>query len=231
MLNKKIINKVFDNNLGIDNLHDSILFKIERKNKMNKYLKYSLVPIGLIIISCSILILNKKDNILNNKPVVEEDNIEIYVNEQEYFNSLDIDGKRVDLALLGQNNMSAEYELVKNIKLPEDLTEKQEFVIYTRDFNSNNMEYNILHDYVCIYYNRDNSKMINIAFSKVGMPLRCYLYEENGKESNINDIKLTIYGSDKSYIVIFNYKDFNFDIETRNISLEELVELLKSIIK
>ena len=49
--------------------------------------------------------------------------------------------------------------------------------------------------------------------------------------SNINNLELKIFKYNELYFTKFNYKGINFDIETSNITEQELTDLLVSIIK
>ena len=60
--------------------------------------------------------------------------------------------------------------------------------------------------------------------------MRDYFFEK-GKTSRINGFNLIIYQYEKSYITRFTYDDLNIDIETNNITQDELIALLESIIK
>lgn len=51
------------------------------------------------------------------------------------------------------------------------------------------------------------------------------------KSSIVNNTNIKIMGGNKNYYAIFSYNNINFDIETAGISKEEVIQLLKSIIK
>ena len=71
-----------------------------------------------------------------------------------------------------------------------------------------------------------------IAFSNEYEPLRDYFFgDEGSKVSKINDFELTIYRYENSYMTTFKYNDINFDIETTDITEQEFIDLLVSIIK
>ena len=71
-----------------------------------------------------------------------------------------------------------------------------------------------------------------IAFSDKYEPLRDYFFDDKGsKISKINDIELKIYKYENSYMTSFTYNNINFDIETNDISEQEFINLILSIIK
>ena len=47
--------------------------------------------------------------------------------------------------------------------------------------------------------------------------------------SSVNGTPVTIYGYDNMYMVNFSYEGVNYDIETRDIELNQLQELLTNI--
>ena len=224
MINRDIIKKVVDNKININGIYSSINDKIEKDNRKNKTIGYSLLSIFIVGVIYVVFLYNGKDSQLDNN-IIKENGNKVYVNET-IVASYDIDGLGIDMDF---DKVSFEYGLT-DLTLPEGVIPSRSLFIYTRDLESNNLEYDILHDYVFLYNNSDNSKEIDIAFSRVGKPLRCYRYDINVNKSIINNYELVIYGTNKSYNVIFKYNNYNFDIMTRNISLEELVNLLESIL-
>ena len=56
-------------------------------------------------------------------------------------------------------------------------------------------------------------------------------YFKDGKASKINGLELIVYQYENLYMTNFKYKNLNIDIETSNITEEELLALLQSIIK
>ncbi len=54
---------------------------------------------------------------------------------------------------------------------------------------------------------------------------------DNPKQSEINDVSVVIYGYQDSFMVQFSHENVNYDIETSNITLEELEDLLIGIME
>ena len=202
-----IINKSFNKYIN----KDENLKKIkERMNKKDmKYLKYSLIPICLILIISLFLI------IYNNKPDIFDDTKEIYINELDNMNLTSLDNDiRVE-----NNYMVETYDELLNIVIPTDLNKMNGSAIFLSDGTLNN--------YVIEYFN--DVRRITIAYSKTNTPIRDY-FIDGGKSSIINNTNLVISKYNTMYIVTFKYNDIYFDIETSNIKENELIALLESII-
>ena len=203
-----IINKSFNKYIK----KEENLKKIkERMNKKDmKYLKYSLIPICLILIISLFLI------IYNNKPDIFDDTKEIYINELDNMNLTSLDSNiRVE-----NNYMVETYDELLNIVIPDDLNKMNGSAIFLSDGTLNN--------YIVEYFNGD--RRITIAYSESNTPIRDYFIDD-GKSSIIKNTNLVISKYNTIYIVTFKYNDIYFDIETSNIEENELIDLLESIIK
>ena len=203
-----IINKSFNKHINKD---ENLKIIKERMNKRNmKYLKYSLIPICLLLVISLFLITN------NNKPDIFDDTKEIYINEIDNMNLTTLDS---DIRV--ENNYMVEiYDELLNIVIPTDLNKMNGSAIFLSD--------NTLNNYVIEYFN--DERRITIAYSKTNTPIRDYFIDD-GKSSIINNTNLVISKYNTMYIVTFKYNDIYFDIETSNIKEDELITLLESIIK
>ncbi len=85
------------------------------------------------------------------------------------------------------------------------------------------------HDYV-FEYKTENDGEIRIALCKEEEPLRDYYFEFKGKKSKIGNTELEISQYNNNYMVTFEFNNINYDIETENITENELSELLQSIL-
>lgn len=202
-----IINKSFNKHINKD---ENLKIIKERMNKRNmKYLKYSLIPICLLLVISLYLITN------NNEPDIFDDTKEIYINEIDNMNLTSLDS---DIRV--ENNYMVEiYDELLNIVIPTDLNKMNGSAIFLSD--------NTLNNYVIEYFN--DEKRITIAYSKTNTPIRDYFIDD-GKSSIINNTNLVISKYNTMYIVTFKYNDVYFDIETSNIKENELITLLESII-
>ena len=87
----------------------------------------------------------------------------------------------------------------------------------------------IPHDYV-FEYQTENDGEIKIAICSAEEPLRdCFIACDNPKQSEINGVSVMIFNYQGSFIVEFSNGNVNYDIETSNITIEELEDLLVGI--
>lgn len=209
------------------------------KTKVEK-IKYVVLSVcAVFILGCGIIIRtntlksNQKDNnsykiadLKDNKQAEKESiNIELKINKIEYFGQLKIDGREKEIKNIDMKN----FEILSNIKIPTDLDGRIYNEIYVKNDKTN--KYDKLYNYEFSYFSKKNEKRtITIAFSDTNKPLRDYYLDEEGKISKINDIELKIYQYEDSYMVIFEFKNYKFDIETNSITKDELLNLLESIL-
>ena len=233
--NKKIIPKDFSEG-NVEEKNNN------KKIKLNLILKWSLIPICLTIIISGYAILNNKKNDKADIIFEEKDNsMEININKikEKSLSRVDCDVKIVSKAehTTAKDSVTTNVEnieILENIKIPEDFNNTKYNLIYV-DNEKNKMEekeYSQLNNYNYIYNNTKNQRSINISFSNENKPIRDYFFtEENSEISKINNVELKIYNYEKSYFAEFTYKGYYFDIETCDITQEELINLLTSIVK
>lgn len=88
----------------------------------------------------------------------------------------------------------------------------------------------IPHDYV-FEYQTENDGGIKIAICSAEEPLRDYfILCDNPKQSEINGVSVMIYNYQSIFMVEFSHENINYDIETRDITLEELEGLLTELL-
>ena len=203
----------------------------KKKVKKNTWLKYSLVPMCLLImVSCFMLFSDKN----SPKIFTTESGNEIVINNLKNVGAALLDVK------IDENVNFDEFAFINNIKIPNDLLLSTRYLMYTKELCETKEEcaiapYDIAHTYTLWYEKMINnivqSKII-ISFSREFAPLRDYFIENNNfKTSTINNTELTIANYNEMYIATFSYNGLNFDIESNGISETELIELLESIIK
>lgn len=226
MSNKQIMKDVFDNEFNANKIRNQILLKSERKNKENmvKFLKYAIPVFVIAIVVGSVVFLNNKQD----SYIFSDDNSNIVINK---IDDLDLTKIDADIKLEEINSVNLPWnDMFNDINVPKDLDKFYGYGIYTK--NDSNNEYNILDSYIYEYFNLDNNRKIKIAFSNTNKPIRDYFFDtDDAKESNINDNKLIVYQSEDAYFTEFKYNEYYFDIETHGITIDELISLLKSIIK
>lgn len=233
MPNKEKLNNSINNDFNKVNNYNKIIKKIEGVNMKDKKIvwKISLIPICLAIILGNILFINYKNDenkSLNSKDSYSDskEKIEIYINNIDKLGATLIDA---DVKVVNEEKNSIWISILSNIVIPEQLEKKESYMLYTR--KDKESPYDILNSYVYNYYNEETLSSVRISFSNKNKPLRDYHFSEEGaKETTINNVKMKIFKYENIYFTEFNYKDYNFDIETTNITQDELINLLKSII-
>ncbi len=86
------------------------------------------------------------------------------------------------------------------------------------------------HDYVFEFLTEDDGK-VKIVICATAEPLRdCFFVCENPKKSEINGATALIYNVQDSFMVQFSHDNVNYDIDTCNITLEEIENLLTCIV-
>ena len=128
------------------------------------------------------------------------------------------------------NEGISEYKFYKDIELLSKYDDISMYAIYGRK-NKSDKEYNVFNCYNIVYINREDNKEININFSRKNKPFRDYHFDDVAFYSIINDTKIKIFKYEDIYFTEFIYNGVNFNIELQNVDKEELVVLLKSIIK
>jgi len=115
-------------------------------------------------------------------------------------------------------------------KIPEKFECYRFYTLSIPEYKDANLkeEYR-LHDYVFEYHTESGGDA-TIAICSNEEPLRDYFFKcDNPKQSEINGVPVMIYGYQNSFMVQFFYENIYYDIETSNVTLEELEELLVSI--
>jgi len=246
-MNKKIIKNMFDKKINTEDIHNFIINTNLNKRKTN-VLKI-VMPSLLTICTIFLILISPTNNTnkLKTKNTNPDNTDKIYINDLDKNNNRET--LLYDILFFGDveettlPNILPKFPMLKNIKVPEnsnmslrkytwdpELPETSKSKKYTEYYLTYFNEY----EEIEIYYN------IEIFFSRfVKEKLRCLrLYKDSFKESTINGINVLIeksgvfYGDihiDK-YYALFTYEGVNFDIEVQNISEEEFIELIKSII-
>jgi len=237
MTNKEKIKKSINMDFDKEYNYNAIINKIEGEKMKNrkKLWRWSLVPICLAIVMSGLLFINLQDNTKLSSPEIplinEENKIKLNINNLDKIGAFLFDAKIKDMPTNGIN-IPWPNILKDGITIPKDLAKYKANAYYTRKDRTG--EYNILNCYVYNYFNENDDyyRNIRIAFSDKYKPIRDYHFsDENSKETIINDTKLTVFKYNTIYFTEFNYEGYNFDIETNNISEQELLDLILSIIK
>lgn len=237
MTNKEKLKRAIEHDINPKDYYNKIINQIEKGEKRNmkkRIWKWSLVPICMVVVISGVLFLNyQNDNktILKNKPYVDEtNNVTLNINE---IKSNKVGMPLIDADVKVVTNNDVNFPLpYKNglVNIPKDLDKTDKYIFYFRE-NKESKDYNILGNYEIIYSN-DNDRSINVKYSKDNKPVRDYYFSEDGsKTTTINGVELKIYKFENIYFTEFKSNDYNFDIETSNITEQELSTFLLSILK
>lgn len=236
MTNKEELKRAIEHDINPKDYYNKIINQIEKGEKryMKKsFLKWSLVPICMVVVISGVLFLNyRNDNktMLKNKPYVDEaNNVTLNINE---INSNKVGMSRLDadVKVVTNNDVNFPLPYKNGINIPKDLDKTDMYIIYFRE-SKESKDYNILGNYEIIYSN-DNDRSINVKYSKEHKPVRDYYFSENGgKTTTINGVELKIYKFESIYFTEFKFNDYNFDIETSNLTEQELSTFLLSVLK
>ncbi len=233
MTNKEKLKNAIEEDINSKKYYNEIINKIEKGEQMKKnyILKWSLAPICLMLVISGIIFLNYQNNtVLKNKPYVDEkNNVTLNINEI----SDEVGAYKIDADIKVVTNNDVNFPLpYKNevVEIPKDLDKTYKYILYFRK-DKKSKEYNIIGNYEIIYDN-GNDRTIKVSYSKDNKPVRDYYFSEEGsKITKINNIELKIYKFENVYFTEFKFNDYNFDIETSNITEQELSNFLLSILK
>lgn len=120
------------------------------------------------------------------------------------------------------------YKFIK--KIPDTYVLGYLYAYDLYDFESDNGQY-IPHDFV-LNYQHEKSGSVRIAICSIEAPLSDLMYFSDSElqPSVINGVEVYIQSFEHVFAASFTYEDINYDIETKNITLEELENLLVEII-
>lgn len=236
MTNKEKLKIAIEQDINSKSYYNEIISQIgecEKMKKKNYLLKWSLLPICLIVVISSILLLKYQNDktILKNKSYKDNyNNITLNINE---INNRNGGIYKIDADVKVVTNNDINFPLpYKNgvVNIPKDLDKTNMYIFYFRE-NKESKDYNIIGNYEIIYSN-DFDRSINVKYSKDHKPVRDYYFNEEGSRiTTINGIELKIYKFENIYFTEFKFNGYNFDIETSNITEQELSNFLLSILK
>ena len=232
MMNKDKLKCVIEQDINSNKYYNQIVRSIEEKvkKKSSNLWNLSLAMMCLIVIMGGFLFYKfQNTNLVLEDIDNKNDNIVFKINElNDKCGLLKLD---MDVKIVKNNNLDFPIPFKDNsVSIPKDLDKVYKYSFYTRE-NIKDEDYNILYNYEIVYSN-DSEKTINISYSKEHKPLRDYYFKENGnKITIINNVELKIYKFENNYFTEFKFNEYNFDIETSEVTEQELKDLLLSIIK
>ena len=229
MSNKKIFKEIYSSKINKNKNYQEILKKIENQNQRNFSWKKILIPVTGILLVFTLIYINtdKKTNTLKDTSTKKDFNT--YTSSGQNENNVLSEDIKIEKKETKENTIIKKYNYIKEIVIPTDLEEKEYQEIYLKETNSK--KNSIINNYQIKYHDIAKERTIILSFSDKYIPLRTYYFFDNEKKYNINKKEITIYQREYKYLTTFKYNNINFDIETNNINEEELLNLIKSIIK
>lgn len=237
MENNKLKNQIQKNvkeRIAISNIREEINMNKEKSRKV----VYSVLASCAMLALCVGILVTKtpyKESAIhqakleNLKETKEELKTEININKIDKLLGIDyaIDAQRTKIDAIME---TTDLRFAIECKLPSDFEENYDiYAMRVKGKNSN--QYNELQQYDFYYGNKDKTRSITLAIAfKDKTPIRDYYFLNIEKKSKIGEVELEITQYEDSYLVIFSYKDVNYDIETHGITQDELIEFLKSLI-
>lgn len=202
---KKIIKETFQEELDSKKMREEILLKAEKPPTRNY--KFAIPLCTMVFVLGFFLFpyyLSKKSN-------------HIIINQLEGTSSLARMSNNV-VQELDVERIS--FPFLKDIVLPDDFKEEKE-----------SQEYRLLEEdtiFLFSYQGKENRKiLITVGENRLS---RSSLNEDIQKQSKINGHSVSIYCQNDTYLAVFEFENYYFDIETNNVSKKELITLLKSIL-
>lgn len=223
-LNKRNIQRVFDYQFNQDKMHQNIIDQIKIRQKKKRMIKYSFIPALFILVVSSFFITKNLFQNQNDYDVIEDKQDTITINEIDRGDSILDDVSNLDVQIIDSNHSTFDIMPI-GAQVPSDLTLDTIALVYIK--NQENGKYDILHDTVESF--QGNDRGVNVSYSSLDEPMRDVDIPK-GTSSNINGIEVMISRDDETFIVQFQYQNFYYDVESYNLTLDEVLVIVKSII-
>lgn len=215
--------QVFDSQFNKDVMYHKISDKLKKQKRKQVIMKYSFASIILIFAISGFLISKNMFNQKEVPKVFDDVKDEIYINEIDYTM---YDGvSNLDVQIISSNQSSHSVQLVK-ASIPEDLVLDHVYYVFTKD--SQTGRYDLLHDVVQVYSGKNRA--VNVSYSSVGEVLRD-MDIPDGNLSIIEGVEVMISKSDQTLIGQFKYQNVYYDIESFGLTIDEFLNIIKSIIE
>ena len=246
MINKDKLKNIIDGDFDKNNNYNCILKRIA-DNKINNMGKYkSFIVSGCLvalILICGIAFNNgfkSLKNVDDNSSQQQNtlDNI-IFNNISISDNSTSIDARPIYADIDGssdEKNLLWNFSFLSNLNIPDDYELKRMFELYVRGDNDS-IDYNKLWQYD-VYFTTVNvetgvTKEISIIFTPEDYILNCYKFNWNDfPKSTISGIDVGLYSDGiVSNEAFFEYEGYKFYVKSNDITKDEFINLIKSIIK
>ena len=248
MTNRENMKKVIKNDFDKANNYKKIVEGMNEKKIKFNY-KYATIPTIVIIIFVLIIGVSTKNNKAKQLEKFGGDDWSDGINATTSSNTNHIDTSDSDSSLIEineindiiknrgntkiVNNVNIPYlEILTNLEIPNDFDNKEDYrAVYIKNDTKSSKEDYILNNYEFHYKNTKNEREIVASFSKNFTPISNYNFGVNNKSSLVNGINVLLYKYEKTYIAKFQYMKYNFLVEGKNITQEEFMNFVSSIIK
>ena len=221
-MKKYDVYQVFDSKFNKDDMYQNIMNKLKMKKRKQIVIKYSFACILLILIVSGLFI---SKNMFCDKEVDKQDVVKdkIYINEID--NTMYDDVSNLDVLVLDTSHSTYAMQPL-SIQIPSDLKLDTIYIVYVR--NEQTGKYDIVHDIIDSYIGDD--KRVNVAYSSVGEVLRD-MDIPKGNLSIIEGIEVMISKDEQRLIGQFKYQSVYYDIESFGLTIDEFLNIIKSIIE
>ena len=248
MTNKENMKNVIKNDFDKEYNYKKIACRMNEKRIKLNY-KYATISISVIIILILIIGLSTKNNKVKQLEKFGGDDFldEINTTTTSNYNHIDTSDSDNSLVEINEindmiknrsntkivNNVNIPYlEILTNLEIPNDFDNKEDYrAVYIKNDTKSLKEDYILNNYEFHYKNTKNEREIIVSFSKDFMPISNYNFGVNSKSSLVNGIDVLLYKYEKTYIAKFEYVKYNFLVEGNNITQDEFMNFVRSIIK
>lgn len=188
--------------------------KVIQKRKKQRKIKYATIITCLVILLIPTFFKPTTQLPISNPTT--QNSIHINSVKGMELTKLDMDVKTMKVDDLGQT-----YHFIKNI--PLEIVDA--YALYGKKCKDAK-NYDVLDSYVLHYNN------IRIAFSETNEPIRdYYVSRERPEPSQIDKTECIFHQYKDTIWVTFKHDNIYFDIETTDIAIEEVVELVKTILE
>lgn len=224
-MNKRHIQSVFDYQFNQDKMYQNIIDELEKQRKKKMIVKYSFIPVVFVFALASFFLTKSIFQDQNNLDTQEDKKDDVFINEIDRDDGIYDDISNLDVQILDSNH-SAFAIMPIGVQVPSDLTLDTIYLVYIK--NEESGKYDILHDTVESF--RGNDRGVNVSYSPLDEPIRDVDIPK-GTSSNINGIEVMISRDDETFIVQFQYQNLYYDIESFNLTLAEVLVIVKSLIE
>lgn len=237
MTNKENMRKIIMKDFNKGKNYGHIIERIE-ENKMKKFNKIAIPScLAMLILVCGIIVFNGNNKNLKNNNEAPTAN-KILINKLDNSNNsvssiaggiYDIAGGFYEQAI---EELEKEYPFINDLFIFGEKTKNQRIGEYRFDEGK---PQGFWQGYFVIYTDDTENKGVQIFFSKTmtmqPRDIGPVIVLDELKDSYISNTPVKIIEQGNSYIAFFDKNGIHFDIEINDISQEQLIDLIQTIIK